>query len=666
MLQSIRRYRIIAGAIWITTVVCSLLWNYSDHLREKNTFALETARTFLTHLSAICTWSAEQGGVYVYTNGKNPANPYLPEDQQTITSNDGRLLTRVNPACMIRQIYEIVAQQSRLGFHLTSLDPMRPENKALDWEVQWLRDFEQGTKEKGAFFSTAEGEVFRYMAPVHVAKVCLPCHQGYQEGEMLGGVSISLPLAFQGSIWPMLISHGVAAILGLLGIHFFASRLQVRSDQLLATNERLQQEIEKHRQSEQELVRIKEELESRVAGRTAELSRANTLLDAKVKEQQQVERALVASNDELAQIFNSAPDGVQIIDRHFNVMRVNQAFMTLIRQSGGRIVGEKCFEVFSGALCNTPDCPLVRILGGEERVEVESRKQRLDGGSFPCLVTATPFFAPNGELIGIVEVTRDISSWKDAERALSQAANNLLSRNQELQDFSHVISHDLQEPLMLIQAFGQRLRTNFQASLPEKAVAYLERIINSAERMQMLINGLLSYSRVEKDAQPFTEVKLNQVVQAVLEDLALKIEESGAVITVDDLGVIVADPLQLRQLFQNLVGNSLKYHDPHQVPEITIARVAVPRGVDPHSHLSISIKDNGLGFGQEHQEKIFDIFQRLHTRQQFPGMGIGLSICKKIVERHHGVISATAVPGEGAEFVVTLPLIQERRRKLRL
>jgi light-regulated signal transduction histidine kinase (bacteriophytochrome) len=305
-------------------------------------------------------------------------------------------------------------------------------------------------------------------------------------------------------------------------------------------------------------------------------------------------------------------------------------------------------------------------MGGAERVEVESRKERADGSSFPSVATATPFYAPSGELIGIIEVTRDISSWKDAERALSQSANNLLLRNQELQDFSHVISHDLQEPLMLIQAFSQRLMANFKASLPEKGAAYVERIINSAERMQMLINGLLSYSKIEKDVQPFTEVRLNNIVRTVLEDLALKIEESGAVISVEDLGIIVADPLQLRQLFQNIIGNSLKYHHPDRAPEIKITRTTVPQGVDPDSHIAVSIKDNGIGFKQEYQEKIFDIFQRLHACQQCQGTGIGLTICKKIVEHHHGVISATAVPGEGAEFKVTLPLIQERRRKLRL
>ncbi|KAF0187708.1 MAG: PAS domain [Desulfobulbaceae bacterium] len=658
IIQPIKKYRVIASAIWIGTVLLSFLWNYTDDIREKNAIALETARAFFTQIVAVRSWNSEHGGVFVFTDEKTPLNPSLPKDQQALVTNDGRLLTRMNPAYMTRQIFEVADRQSKLGFHLTSLHPVRQENKALPWEEEWLKVFETGIKEKSTFVHDLEGEVFRYMAPLYVNETCLPCHAGYRKGDIRGGISISLPLSFHKSAWPLLISHVGAAIMGLLGIHFFASRLQVRSEQLVATNQHLLQEIEERKQSGQELVKIKDELESRVISRTAELSRANILLDTKIKEQEQVEKALVVSNDEFMQIFNSAPDGMQIIDRDFTIVRANRAFTALVGQDDGEIVGRKCFEVFYGLLCNTPECPLNRILAGAERVEVESRKNRADGRSFPCVVTATPFRAPTGQLTGIIEVTRDISSWKETERALSQSAHDLFLRNQELQDFSYVISHDLQEPLMLIQAFSQRLRGIFPKDLPEKAEAYLERIINSAERMQLLINGLLYYSRIEKDAQPFTEVNLNSIIQAVLEDLSVKIEESGAVVFIEKLGVIVADSLQMRQLFQNIIGNSLKYHHPDRAPEIRITLTRVPEGFDPDSHLSISIRDNGIGFKEEYHEKIFHIFQRLHTRQQFQGTGIGLTICKKIVEHHQGGISATAVQGQGAEFIVTLPLVQ--------
>lgn len=659
MTNPIKKYRAFASAIWIFTVLLSLLWNQADDIRERNAIALETARAFLTHIVAVRSWNAEHGGVFVFTDDKNPLNPNLPEDQQGIVTKDGRSLTRINPAYMTRQIAEISDRQSKVRFHLTSLDPIRSENKALPWEEGWLKDFEKGIQERSVFVSSPEGEIFRYMAPLRVTGACLPCHDSYSSGEIRGGISISMPLRFRKSPWPLLISHIGAAIMGLVGIQFFAIRLQARSEQLRVMNQRLLREIEEHKQSEQELVKIKEELEFRVASRTAELSRSNSLLDAKIKEQQQVERALVGINDEYIQIFNSAPDGMHIIDKDFTIIRVNRAFMALTGfGSAEAIIGRKCFEVFADRFCHTPECTLTRILEGAERVEVEAKKVRVDGSSFPCVVTATPFRAPSGKLIGIIEVSRDISSWKDVEKNLSQAAQDLLVRNQELQDFSHVISHDLQEPLMLIQVFSQRLQANFLTNLSEKGKAYLEQILSSADRMQMLIKGLLYYSRIEKESQPFTLVHLNNIIQAVLEDLTLMIEESDAAISVDDLGTIMADPLQMRQLFQNIIGNSLKYHHPDRVPEIRITRIPVPEGFEPDAFVSISIKDNGIGFQQEYQEKIFDIFQRLHTRQQFKGTGIGLSICKKIVERHHGIISATAVLGEGAEFIITLPLSQ--------
>ncbi len=658
----IKRYRFIASFIWISTVLLSFLWNRSDDLREKNAIALETARAFLTHIIAVRSWNAEHGGIFVFTNENTPINPYLPKEQQSLETKDGRQLTNVNPAYMTRQIAAIADRQSKIRFHLTSLHPIRPENKALDWEEKWMHDFENGVKERGIFVTPeteehAQGEeIFRYMAPLKVTGACLPCHGGYNSGEICGGISVSLPFSFRKSPWPLIISHIAATIMGLFMIHFFASRLEARSRQLLLTNQHLLQEIEEHKRSEQELVTIKEELESRVACRTAELSRTNSLLDARIKEQQQVDASLVAINDEFIQIFNSAPDGMHIINRDFTVIRANQAFMALTGHKTHTVAGRKCFEVFASPLCHTPDCPLTRILSGQERVEVEAKKTRADGSTFPCVVTATPFQTPSGKLVGIIEVTRDISQWKATERALSLAAQELLARNHELEDFSHVISHDLQEPLILIQAFTQRLRLNFLTTISEKGNAYLQRIISSADRMQTLINGLLYYICIDKESQPFVPVDLNTIIREALDDLAIKIEESKAVMTIDELGTIMADPLQMRQLFQNIIGNSLKYHHPDRIPAITIRRVQIPEGRDPENTIAISIKDNGIGFKPEYQEKIFEIFQRLHTHQQFQGTGIGLSIYKKIVERHHGAITATSSYGQDAEFIIVLPL----------
>lgn len=311
-------------------------------------------------------------------------------------------------------------------------------------------------------------------------------------------------------------------------------------------------------------------------------------------------------------------------------------------------------------VCHTEQCPLTQIINGSKRVEVEAKKIRADGKIIPCIVTATPFREPGGKLIGIIEVTRDISNWKKIEHSLSATAESLRLRNAELEEFAHVISHDLQEPLMLIESFSERIQTKCASDLPEQGRNYLKHITNSAQRMKSLIDGLLLYSRVSSKAKPFEQVDLQEIISSVLDDLALKIERYEADITVDkELATIQADSLQMRQLFQNIIGNSLKYHTPEKKPKITILRHPFSDSAYNQTHIRICIKDNGIGFDPKYEKQIFDIFQRLHTRQQFNGTGIGLSICKKIIERHHGEITAQGTPEHGASFTITLPLQQQ-------
>ncbi len=217
---------------------------------------------------------------------------------------------------------------------------------------------------------------------------------------------------------------------------------------------------------------------------------------------------------------------------------------------------------------------------------------------------------------------------------------------------------------MLIKAFSDKIRTMAAHKLPEKGISYLEQIENSSSRMQNLIDGLLVYSRVSSKATPFEQVELKEIISLVLGDLASKIQETNATIHVDDtLPAIEANPLQMRQLFQNIIGNSLKYHHQKRRPIISIKRIESPAHPIQQNRVSFSIEDNGIGFEKEYQHTIFDIFQRLHTRQQFQGTGIGLSICKKIIERHHGSIRAEGRAELGATFIITLPLLQNSPNK---
>ncbi len=656
-------YRFLAIVLWLLAVACSLAWNLVDNNREKKDIALETAKSFYEQIIAVRRWNLMHGGIYVYTTEKAPPNPYLSKDSQSIQDDKGRSLTLINPSYMTRQIAAITAAKGKVTFHITSLNPMHEKNSPYPWEIPWLESFSKGVKEQSAFVQGKEGETFRYMAPLVFNDSCLHCHEppAPHEDSIRGAISVSLPLQFQKSLWPLILSHLFVAMVGTGGIVYFGGRLARNRRHILHTNKQLQREIEGHKQTEKELLAIKENLETLVENRTSDLRQTNTDLDAKIKEQQKTEASLIASNDEWSQIFNCAPDGMHIIDLDFNIVRANKAFCQLTGKTLEEIQGGKCYDIFPGRDCHTHKCALTKILHGTEKVEVEARKTRNDGQSFPCIVTIMPFRDPQGRLLGIIEVTRDISSWKNIEHTLSSTAERLRKRNLELEDFTHIISHDLQEPLMLIRAFSEKIRSKCSAELPEQGKAYLERIESSTSRMQSLIDGLLLYSRISSKANPFEMLDLNTIIESVLADLAVRIEKTQATINVEKgLGTIEAEPLQMRQLFQNIIGNSLKYHHQDRKPKITIQRLPFPDTLNNQNYIRISIRDNGIGFDPKFHELIFDIFQRLHTRQQFQGTGIGLSICKKIIDRHQGTIQATGTPDQGAEFIITLPPVQRK------
>jgi signal transduction histidine kinase len=229
--------------------------------------------------------------------------------------------------------------------------------------------------------------------------------------------------------------------------------------------------------------------------------------------------------------------------------------------------------------------------------------------------------------------------------------------NQELQDFTFVAAHDLQEPLRKIQTFSDRLRDECRDSLNERGLDFLGRVMNAARRMQSLIEALLQYTRVSMKQEPYQAANLNQVVKEVLEDLSARIAETNGHVVADPLPVIEADPTQMRQLFQNILANALKYHRPGVPPEIRVRNHLHRSGSDEKA-CAITVSDNGIGFDEQFLEKIFLPFQRLHGPVAYEGTGIGLAICRKIVERHGGTITAKSTPGEGTTFMITLPVKQ--------
>ncbi len=266
---------------------------------------------------------------------------------------------------------------------------------------------------------------------------------------------------------------------------------------------------------------------------------------------------------------------------------------------------------------------------------------------------------------------RTMEALEHSENTLRAFAQQLERSNRDLQDFAMVASHDLQEPLRKIRMFGDRLTEECGATLPAHGRDYLERMQNAAARGQALIEGLLAYSRVTTKAQPPVPTALDAVAREVVGDLEGRLTAVGGRVEIGRLPTIEADPLQMRQLLQNLIGNALKFH---REGESALVRVEARRAVSGEAPIgeggandemwTLSVADNGIGFDEKYLDRIFKLFQRLHERGVYDGAGMGLAICRKIVERHNGTITATSTPGRGATFLVTLPAKQPRRETL--
>src|SRR5205823_1564996 len=272
---------------------------------------------------------------------------------------------------------------------------------------------------------------------------------------------------------------------------------------------------------------------------------------------------------------------------------------------------------------------------------------RRDGSEFPVEISLSPMTSADSETL-IISNIRDVTARKLADERLRAAAADLARSNAELEQFAYVASHDLQEPLRMVASYTQLLARRYKGKLDQDADEFIAFAVDGARRMQELINDLLTYSRVGTRALQLETVDSNQLVDQVVGDLAAAVHESSASVTRDDLPSVQGDPTQLRQLFQNLIANGIKFHRPDQTPQVHISAMR-ERGP-----WTFSVNDNGIGIEPQYQQRIFALFQRLHTRADYPGTGIGLSICKKIVERHGGQIRVDSAPGRGTTFRFTL------------
>lgn len=307
------------------------------------------------------------------------------------------------------------------------------------------------------------------------------------------------------------------------------------------------------------------------------------------------------------------------------------------------------------------------IDGVDSFYEVEHRLVHRQGGVRWFVSRGTAVQDAHGKPVRMAGTSTDITERKQGAQELARINAKLEQRNRELQDFAYVASHDLQEPLRKIRAFADLMQEDYGDEVDATGHYYLDRMQDAAARMSGLIADLLAYSRIATDVHPFDRVDLNAVVAHVLSDLEMQIEETRGRITVSNLPSIEADATQMHQLLQNFIGNALKFHKPDAPPLVEVVgcleQKPAPEEGLLHTVCRLEVRDNGIGFDEKYLDRIFTPFQRLHGRSKYAGTGMGLAICRRIVERHHGAITVRSTPGEGATFVVTLPASQTPARR---
>jgi len=371
---------------------------------------------------------------------------------------------------------------------------------------------------------------------------------------------------------------------------------------------------------------------------------------------QALEDRLQESEERFTGMFEEAPVACHEIDGDGIVIRVNQAECALLGFQPSEMLGRPIQDFMPPEERDRSSEWMRKMVSGEEIPIVFERKYtRRDGTALVLEIYPKLMRDAAGHGVGIRSFTLDVTEQRRAERALRAQAEALAQSNAELEQFASIASHDLQEPLRKIRAFADRLQTKSADALTPEGRDYLLRMQNAATRMQTLIDDLLSLSRVTTNAHPFVAVDLAEVVRTVLSDLESRLAQTGGRVEVGALPIIVADRGQMAQLLQNLIGNGLKFHKPGEPPVVKIHGEVQKGMLAAPEMCQVVVEDNGVGFDQKHADRIFRIFERLNGRGEYEGTGIGLAICRKVVERHGGSISAASTPGSGATFTITLP-----------
>lgn len=592
---------------WSVMVVALAGWNYWEDYSLAFVTAQASARESYSK-DLLWHWAIMNGGVYVPITRETPPNPYLAHiPERDISTPSGKKLTLINPAYMTRQVLELGGKEYNVFGHITSLKPIRPENASDEWERRALLDFARGQKEVSSLELLGKETYLRLMRPLIVKAECLKCHQGYKVGDIRGGISFFVPWGpFRASLWAQLrvtiFAYGGIWGVGMLGFYFGKKQLQ------------------------------------------------NYLSARKQAEEALIEKtAAFESEKRYHDLIELSPDAI-IVHSEGKFVYLNPVALALYNAANAdEIVGKDVLDQIHpddrGAIKNR----IAEVYKYKPLAPLRATKiLRLDGRAVDVETTGSRIIYQGKPAMQVI--LRDITERKQAEIDLQKRTVELEEANKELDGFNYSVAHDLRGPLRVIDGYSRMLLKNFKDKLEEEAKGKLDAIRDNAKKMNQLIEDILAFSRLGRRELKATVLDTEKLVAAVWEELQQNFPQRRVELNISPLPVACrGDEHMIRQVFTNLLSNALKFTKDREQVNIAVG------GEEKMHECVYYVKDNGAGFDMRYADKLFGLFQRLHSEEEFEGTGVGLSFVKRIIERHGGRVWAEAKVNEGATFYFTLP-----------